>query len=878
MKKIGLVALSLLASLQLGYAQSLLDMPVDSFRAEQLSLEAALYDLSQQASVEFSFTNELLPPGQVSVTIQDKSLREALSKLLQGTPLAFRELGAQIVIYLPPDLMYTLNGILRDSVSGEPLINANVLEKISGRGTASNEYGYYSITLPAGPVHLTYSYVGYEDHSVQLYLQQNQRIDQNLRADLTLKAVEVISDSMLAGTQLTSKSGAISLGVDEIERLPALAGEPDVVRSMYLLPGVQTGADGVGGVHVRGGGNGQNLIILDGVPVYNTNHAAGLFSVFNTNAIRTSKLYRGGFPARYGGRLSSVLDIRTKEGNRRSLKAEGEVGLLSTRFTVEGPIVKDKSSFIVSGRRSLLGFYLQPLAEQLGGEGDYAYRFYDVNVKFNAEMSPRDNIYLSYYRGQDNFSRTGLDQDTLQAMANGSPETETFLSTKDYRHVLSWNTQSAVLRWTHLFGDKLFGSMAATFSGLNTDIRYRESDSLRALDPEAEAAYLLSMGRYRSEIKDFGLRFDFDFRPSTSYQLRFGAQAVRHDFHPGMLSLQVAQGPAPDEERFLQGQPRTLAWEYAAYAENIWQVTEELNINAGLHLAAFQVPSKVYFIPQPRLLASWQWHQDWQLRGYLSRMAQFAHLLYNTATGLPTEMWVPSTKDIRPEEAWQTGGAVTWSGFSGWRVTTEVYAKRMERLLSYIEGTTLLSNWASSVTNGEGHSYGLEVVVEKQLGATRGWGSYTLSRATRQFDDINNGARYPFRYDRRHNFKFAALHRFSKRVELSASYVYTTGIAISLPSGQYDIFLPGIGRIVVVEYGERNAFRLPAYHRLDLGLNIRFKRPGVEHLINLGLYNVYNRRNVLYVSTAMDSNGELQRFEPVSFLPLLPSLNYSAKF
>jgi len=878
MKKIGLAALLLLASLRLGYAQSLLDLPVDDFQIDQLTLEEALYQLRGQAGVAFSFTNKLLPPGRFSLAVSNTDLRQTLDKLLQQTPLEFRQLGTQVVIYLPSDITYTLSGILRDSVSGEPLINANIFEELSNRGTISNEYGYYSITLPAGPIELSYSYVGYEKRHVQLYLQDNQRLDQNLRADLTLEAVEVISDSMLTGTQLTSASGAAVLGVDEVERLPALVGEPDVIRSMHLLPGVQTGTDGVGGIHVRGGGNGQNLIMLDGVPVYNINHAAGLFSVFNTNAIRSTKFYRGGFPARYGGRLSSVLDIRTKEGNRRSLKAKGDIGLLSTRLTVEGPIVKDKSSFIVSGRRSLLDFYIQPLAEQLGGEGEYDYLFYDMNAKFNAEITPKDNIYLSYYRGQDNFFNAGGSQDTLQVMTGGNPETETYLSTKDYRYELGWNTQSAVVRWTHLFGDRLFGSMAATFSGLDTRIRYQENDSLQALSSGGETAYLLSMGRYSSKIRDFGLRMDFDFRPSTRYQIRFGAQAVRHAFHPGLLNLQVAQGPIPDEESFLQNQPRTSALEYAAYAENIWQATDAIEVNAGLHLAAFRVPGKTYFIPQPRLLAKWQWHTDWQLRTYFSRMAQFAHLLYNTATGLPTEMWVPSTQDIRPEETWQVGGGVSWSGIEGWKATAEVYGKRLNHLLSFLEGATPLSNWSTSVTNGAGRAYGLELALEKQLGATRGWMSYTLSRATRQFDDINNGAAYPFRYDRRHNFTLAALHRFSKRLEVSASYVYASGIAISLPRGQYDLFLPGVGRIVVVDYGSRNAFRLPAYHRLDVGVNIRFERPKVKHVLNVGIYNVYDRRNVLYVRTAFDTDGELLRFEPVTFLPILPSLSYSVKF
>jgi hypothetical protein len=877
MKKLGLIALFLLC-LQFGSAQSLLQLPV-TLKIDNASLEQALYLLSEQEQVRFSFTNELLPPGNVSIDVMDLSLEETLRTLLASTPLSFRELGAQIVIYLPEDKTFTLNGVLRDSVSGEPLINANVLEQNSGRGTTTNAYGYYSITLPAGPVVLSYSYVGYKMYDIDFYLQKNQRIDLAMHADLTLQQIEVISDKILAGMQLSSVDGSSTLGVGEVERLPALAGEPDLIRSMYLLPGVQTGADGIGGIHVRGGGNGQNLIMLDGVPVYNINHAAGLFSVFNSNAIRSAKLYRGGFPARYGGRLSSVLDIRTKEGNRHNLRAEGDIGLLSTRLTVEGPIVKDKSSFIVSGRRSLLGLYLQPLAEEFGGEGQYDYDFYDVNAKLNTELSPLDNLYFSYYQGQDDYSQSGESVDTLQRTESGMPGSSRLLSQKYFEHNLSWRTQSAVLRWTHLFGDKLFGSMAATFSGLNTDISYQERDSLQDLSPGGEAISLFSVGRYQSKIQDLGLKVDFDYWPSTSYHLKFGAQAVRHNFEPGLLSIQVESVPddLPDEDP-TEGNNEHLAWAYAAYAENLLKWSDELEVNAGLHLAVFQVDGQTYFLPQPRLLVNWRWRPTWQTRGYVSKMAQFAHLLYNTATGLPTEMWVPSTASVRPQEAWQTGVATTWSGIKGWSFTAELYGKRMDHLLSYLEGATQLNDWQSSVTSGRGTAYGLELIAEKQLGATRGWTSYTLSRATRQFDAINRGEAYPFRYDRRHNFNAAILHRFNDHVEFSASYTYSTGLAITLPNGQYTITLPGRGEVVVIEYGARNAFRLPAYHRLDVGLNLSFDGKHLRHFLNLGIYNVYNRRNILYVRTAFDAQGQLRRYQPTAFLPLLPSINYAAKF
>ena len=867
--------------------QSLLQLPLD-FEAEEMLLEQALYKLSEEKGVRFSFTNQLLPEKKVEVAIQGGTVRDALQAMLRDTPLEYRELGAQIVIYLPAGLDYTISGIIRDAKTGERLINANVLEKKSGRGSVTNEYGYYSLTVPAGPVELVLSYVGYEPLPLKFYLSENKRMDHDLSADLTLEPIEVISARSMSGSGISQPDGSLTLQSDEVEQLPALAGEPDLIRSMYLLPGVQTGTDGIGGLHVRGGGNGQNLIMLDGVPVYNINHAAGLFSVFNTNAIRTAKLYKGGFPARYGGRLSSVLDLRTKEGNRKHFGAEGDVGLLSTRLTVEGPIVKNKSSFILSGRRSLLGWYLGPLTENLRGENGRSdlldYDFYDFNGKLNFELSSEDNLFLSYYRGRDEFQDSGARVDTLFARDQSVPSPVFYRSEQAYNNRLSWGNEVASARWTHLFGDKLFGSLTASYSGLEMDISYQEADSLQAIASGSVKEQTLTLGYYVSEVDDFGLRLDFDYRAFPAYQLRFGLSALHHHFKPGVLVDSVLQ-KGDSLTRLLElPQQSYRSAEYGLYLENEVDIGSHWSMNAGLHLAAFQLPGRIYWSPQPRFRLVWQASPDWSVEAHLSKMAQFTHLLHNTTVGLPTDVWVPSTESLRPAETWQAGARLSWGLSPTWQLTADIYGKRLSHLLSFSEGASLVNDWETNVTSGSGQAYGLELMVEKRLGNTKGWASYTLGWANRQFNRLNAGEPFPYRFDRRHSFSLSLQHQFKEWLQLAATYVFRTGFAFSLPASQADIPLPNNGPVNVVSFEGRNSLRMPYYHRLDVGLNFRFEAKSSVHLLKIGVYNAYNRHNPLYydLRSSFVQNGDdieqENRFVSVGLLPLLPSLNYSIKF
>ena len=866
-------------------AQGLLGQQV-SAEFWEVSLEEALYRLGDEHDLRLSFSNDILPPMVITAKFEQLSVETALGQLLEGTPLRVKELGGQIVVFLPADLDFTINGILVDASTGERLIGANVFDSKSGKGTVTNEYGYFSITLPAGPVELDFSYVGYRTLSADFYLMNDRRLDQQLRSDLQLQPIEVVGYKPMPGPPIVQPGGATQLNMEQLEQLPALAGESDLVRALQLLPGVQSGTDGLDGLHVRGGSNGQNLIMIDGVPVYNIAHAAGLFSVFNTNAVKSAQLYKGGFPARYGGRLSSVLDIRTRDGNNQHYEAEASIGLLSGRMTLEGPIQKGKSSFIISGRRSLIGWYLQPLAESMRSEEERQslvdYDFYDVNAKLNFKLSDRDDLYLSFYKGEDAYRNRSLTVDTLFAQDTTVLEPSPFFSSRSTLEEMSWGNTVTSMRWTHLFGEQLFASLTASYSGLDVGITYERGDSLINLSSGSVTDRYISIGRYFSQINDFGVRLDFDYRPSPSLFMRFGVSATRHQFEPGLLSLELVE--KSDTLRQPQIEARAIsANEFGAYLENEWQVARDFKINMGLHLASFQVDGQNYASLQPRLIANWRVKKGLELNGYLSKMTQFVHLLSNSTLGLPNDLWVPSTGAVKPEQSWQLGLSSVLRLENGWQLTGDLYAKQMSQLLAYSEGALFFNDWESNLTSGTGSAYGMELLVEKRQGKTTGWASYSLAWADRRFPLVNNGRRYPYRYDRRHTFTLAFVRTINDWVEVSGSWAMNSGFAFSLPQGRYQVFLPGVGSVDVVDYGEKNNFRMPVYHRLDLGVNLYFESESVRHTLNFGVYNLYNRRNPLYYNlesryvTEGNEIREERQFNPVWLLPVLPALNYSLK-
>ena len=862
-------------------AQSPLEKKV-SFFVQNEPLASALVVLSDVSGVGISFGNEIIPKGKrVSIDVIDQPIRFVLDRFLKSTPIQYKLISQQIVLFVEPGTEeYTVSGFVEDSETGERLIGANVFTSDNQNGTFSNNYGFFSLTLTSGEQELNFSYLGYQLQSKVIKLDRNKRLKVELVPSLTLKEVLVIASEASNAVQMEAKMNFSRerLPVEKVKSLPRLGGEVDLIRVAQLYPGVNSGADGVGGLHVRGGNADQNLILLDGVPIYNGLHALGIFSIFNSNAVKSAKLIKGGFPARYGGRLSSVMDIRTREGNFYDYKAEFGASLISADATVEGPIQKGKSSFFFSGRRAFTDLYLKPLTEysknQRSEEGFTSYYFYDLNGKLNFSLSDKDKLYLSFYTGGDLFhDESDFRQNSDLFTLRDADEQE-----------FDWGNTISAVRWNHLFGAKLFANTTLTFS----KFRYRSKDLTQSLFElnGFDRQDLFSLTQYRSEIEDLAAKIDFDYLPNKTHTIKFGASAIHHQFRPGLLffngDLELF---GPQELNFtdtLANSPTTSGNEYAVYAEDQIHFNDFISADIGLFASVWTNNGQSYLSLQPRLTARMALSPNYFFSASYTRMTQYLHLLTNSGIGLPIDLWMPSTTLIEPERSWQAVANFSYISKDLFQVSLEAYYKKMDNLISFLESPTTVSldarNWENEVAVGQGRSYGLEFSIRKQKGKTTGWLSYTLSKATRQFDEINNGESFPFKYDRTHDFKIVLSHKFSQNIELSGNWIYATGSALTLPTGQYDY--PGQnGNIPVYNYEKRNGFRLPDYHRLDLGINFYTINTWGRQIFTLGAFNFYNRRNPLYYKIRNSRvNIGSQELVQVNILPFIPSLSYRIKF
>jgi outer membrane cobalamin receptor len=867
------------------FAQSPLEQKV-SVDANNMELEEVLYQLIDQHNVKLIFNNEILSSRKITVQLSNVTLRTALQYILRGTDIGFKELEKQVALIkiespVPQD--FTISGFLEDEETGERLIGASVYDKKSKRGTITNAYGFYSLTLTEGKADLIFSYLGYSPIFHEIDLIENTRINRSLKTDLTLNEVVVYATD--STTVATSDISVDVILTTDMKRLPSLGGENDVLRITHLLPGVQTGTDGVGGIYVRGGNSGQNLILIDGVPVYYIAHAVGLFSIFNTEAIRTAKLVKGGFPAHYGGRLSSVLDIRTKEGNMKAVKGWTKFGLLTGSAGVEGPLIKDKSSFFLSGRISYLDMYLKPyskrLKNEIGEKGETAYDFYDLNAKINYAFSQEDKLYLSYYSGGDMFFDDG--KETEYYVFEEEDEPVTFRYHNGYNQSLQWNNNVAALRWNHLFSDKLFANTSITYSKLAVDFEFTTLDSLFQDDDEEALLSSYTQGSYFTGIEDLGIHLDFDLVPNAFHYLRYGLSVHSKKFNPGaVIRKELIDEPSNGPEN----NPLVRAVEYTAYFENEF-ILGKWTINAGVRANVQSVIKRNYRILEPRLSVKWQAQPKLRIKASYSRMSQFLHLLSSSGIGLPTDLWIPSTDKIAPQIASQFDAGFDFNLGKKIQVDVSGYYKEMENLLSFSEGASLYNDWRKNVTQGNGSSYGAEFLIKKAKGKTTGWLAYTLSFTDRQFDRINFGNVYPFKYDRRHDLKIVLVHRFNPVFEITGNWIYSTGFAYNLPLEKYQIQLSEYFQgttTPIISNGPKNHNRMPDYHRLDLNLNIYLNWAKADHKISIGVSNAYNKQNPLYYQLRRDLEiegnevKETNKFVQVLLLPIVPSLSYSLNF
>lgn len=769
---------------------------------------------------------------------------------------------------------YTISGYIQDAGSNERLIGVNVYLAGTSYGTSTNTYGFYSLTVPKGEYLLISSFIGYQTQRDSIKLNSSIKKDYHLQ-----EANQELQEALVTAEELPAQQvqmSTVRLSVPDIKKIPAFMGEVDIIRAIQLLPGVQSGGEGTTGFYVRGGSPDQNLILLDGVPVYNASHLFGFFSVFNADAIKNVQLTKGGFPARYGGRLSSVLEIDMKEGNMKEFHGEGAIGLISSKLTLEGPIIKDKTSFIISGRRMYYDLIIRPF---LPDDIVTGYYFGDLNVKLNHIVSRKDRLYLSYYGGEDNFyfreTYTGENQ-------MGGKEYETKL-----RQGLKWGNRTGSLRWNHLFNDKLFGNLTATYTRYKFSVGFDEETEDFTTSPSTES----SQGfEYFSLIEDVGLRYDLEYALNTEHSLRYGANYTYHTFRPGVAQIQedFAQSKI---DSILEFSKPVYAHDMYAYLEDDWLINSKWRANYGLHYSAYFTGEAFYHSLQPRLSARYLLRDDWSLKGSYAMMNQYVHLLSNTGIGLPTDLWVSSTDKVKPQRSHQIAlGSTRNIKGSMYEVSAEAYYKWMKNLIEYKEGASFISttDWQNTVeTDGQGWAYGLELLLRKNEGKTTGWIGYTLAWTNRQFSNLNQGNVYPYKYDRRHDISVVVNHEFSERFDIGLTWVYGSGNTFTAPVANYNLNDgSGLGGnpggfwgypSEYQRYTDRNDLRLPAYHRLDLGFNFHKKTRWGQRTWNISIYNAYSRNNPFFLYIQEDYNGE-KSVKQVSLFPIIPAFAYIFKF
>ena len=782
---------------------------------------------------------------------------------------------------------YSVSGDVRDHATGESIIGATVLIKNKNSGVVTNSFGFYSITLPAGNYEMELRCVGYETFVAQLKLQSNLHKDFELNP-ISFTGGPVIIEGTRKDNVGSTEMGKIEIGIEQIKKIPVIFGEVDILKTITLLPGVQSSGEGNAGFYVRGGGVDQNLILLDNSTVYNASHLFGFFSVFNADAVKNIEITKGGGAASYGGRLSSVLDINLKEGNSKSFHGAGGIGTIASRFTVEGPIKKDTSSFILSGRRTYIDILAKPFMNPESSFNGSGYFFYDLNAKFNYRLSKRDQLFASVYTGKDVFSFNSSDAG---------------FSTR-----IPWGNTTGTIRWAHQSGSKLFMNAILTY----TDYKFQFEGK------QDQFTFGLSSG-----IRDYGAKVQWSYFPNPTHRMKWGLDYTFHKFTPN--NTYASSG---DVDFDLGEQVKLYSHESAAYFQDDFDINEKWRINAGVRIPYFMHvgPFTRYTYPtstssvggsttpittiyeknkkvadyvgfEPRFNARYEINKASSFKMALSRNLQFITLTSLSPSSLPTDVWLPSTDRLKPQLASQVSVGYFRNFFDdSWESSVEVYYKDMQNQSDYKEGSTPDQTVGDNIDNllvfGRGYSYGAEFFIKKRMGDFSGWVGYTWAKTMRIFEEVNNGKAYPTRWDRRHDLNVVLMYTLSPRVDLGFVFVYATGNAITLPISRY--FFEGN---LVEVYGERNSFRMAPYHRADFSLNVKGKltRSRFDAELNqvveeprkfrsswnFSVYNLYNRMNpyFIYFASKDNNNGGFQiTARQVSLFPILPSITWNFEF
>ena len=763
---------------------------------------------------------------------------------------------------------FTLSGYVKDALSGETLNGATVAVLGESKGITSNQFGFYSITLTTGTYNFICSYVGYVPQIKTINLTSNVEYNFEVAPKITTEQAVIISSRKRDANVKTAQMGKIDLSINQVKSIPAFLGEIDILKTIQLLPGVQSAGEGSSGLYVRGGGPDQNLILLDDAVVYNTGHLFGFFSIFNGDAIKNTSLIKGGMPAQYGGRLSSVLDISMKEGNDKNFVVQGGIGLIASRFSIEGPIKKNKASFIVSARRTYIDALAKPFIKKSSSFYGSGYYFYDLNAKVNYKFSEKDRIYLSGYFGKDKFD-----------FVNGQ---------QSLKVNIPWGNSTGTLRYNHVFNNRLFSNTTVVYNDYKFNFGANQNN------------FQLNL---LSGIRDWNVKEDFDLYPFTNHKLKFGALYTYHTFTPSVVS------GSQDTVQFKPNNAQQkYAHEAAVYIQDDWDVSDKIKINAGIRESGFQQigpyknyttdangnrtdstiytkakPVITYYGFEPRFTIRYAINDETSVKASVTRNLQYIHLVSNAGTTLPTDLWVPSTLKVKPQESWLYAlGLFKNFNDNTYETSVEVYYKQLKNQIEYEEGYTpaTLEDTENFFTFGKGWSYGTELFINKTKGRLTGWIGYTLSWTYRKFAGLNSGEKYFAKYDRRHDLSLVGVYDLSKKWKLSGTFVFGSGNAATLPQRFY-IF----NGVLTQEYSRINEYRLPSYSRLDLGaIYTPNKHPGkrLKSQWVFSVYNAYNRKNPYFIyfdQTGNPYDGTLNvQAKQVSIFPVIPSVTWNFKF
>jgi hypothetical protein len=843
-----------------GNAQRMEDVRI-SLQLQDVSLQTLVQRIESLTPFRFQAQAEDIErEAHISIHATNQSVSEILKQALAGRSLQFRQVGANIILSrketnTSTGNKYALHGTIRSAKSGESIIGATVSILGTSMATTTNEYGFYSLTLPEGHYTVQLSAVGLENKQVVVDLTKATQLSLNLEEESKELATVTVTASTTATSRKSPQMSMERINVQSVRNIPVIFGERDVLKTLQLLPGVKSAGEGNSGFYVRGGTADQNLILLDEAPVYNPSHLLGFFSTFNSDAIKNVTLYKGAQPAQYGGRLSSVVDIKMNEGNNQDVDVSGGIGLIASRLMVEGPLQKGRSSFLVSGRRTYADLFLRLL-------GDSSLRnarlyFYDLNTKLNFQLAGKDQLFLSGYFGRDVLSQ--------QDIAG-----------------IDWGNTTSTLRWNHIFNERLFSNTSLIFSNYD----YKITTNTEATDYHI-----------RSRIRDWNLKEEAQWYANTRNTLTFGLNAIYHTIKPGEISV------GNEDEIVSEDLQDRYSLESALYTSNTWRASDKLSLTYGLRLSLFSILGegdyyhidadgnvtdtlqynrgevvKTYVDPEPRVAASYQLNSSSALKLSYSRNVQNLHLVSNSTSASPTDKWVASTNIIKPEKSDQIAfGYYKSLNDPRYELNVEMYYKNMQNVIDYRNGAQVFTNEPieTQLLFGKGKAYGIEWLFKKKTGRFSGWVSYTLSKTERRIEGINNNQWYNARQDRTHDIAIVGMYQLNNKWTLSANWIYYTGDAVTYPTGKYRV-----DSEVYFYFSERNGYRMPNYHRLDIGATRQLKKgKKFSSELNFSLFNAYGHANPYQISFR-ENEIDPSKTEAVqtSLFTFVPSITYNFKF